>query len=353
MNSQPLSKEDISRVIEGRGHAARVPLAFHFWTSTAVFGEKKEEAARLLDTVPCDIDVVELNFPQVKTSRTPEGAYVWNQKPLPDEALSRGHDNRSILETWDDLDAFLNAFPTPWDPRLIPQRASSERYRLVSWWYCLFERLWEFRGMENALMDFYLYPEEVHRLFEKLTEFYLTAIERAASELGANGVFVSDDLGTQTSPFFSVDLFREFFKPCYKKLFDRAHELGMHFWLHSCGNIEPLLPEFIDIGLDVIHPIQKYTMDDAQIARKYGGDICLWYGFDVQQILPYGTAQDVRDEVRRIMETFKRGDGRFMLTMGNNATPDWPLENLRVLYEESLRLGSFEEEETPSGQTAP
>ena len=53
------------------------------------------------------------------------------------------------------------------------------------------------------------------------------------------------------------------------------------------------------------------------------------------------------------METFKRGDGRFMLTMGNNATPDWPLENLRVLYEESLRLGSFEEEETPSGQTAP
>ena len=153
MNSQPLSKEDISRVIEGRGHAARVPLAFHFWTSTAVFGEKKEEAARLLDTVPCDIDVVELNFPQVKTSRTPEGAYVWNQKPLPDEALSRGHDNRSILETWDDLDAFLNAFP-PMDPRLIPQRASSERYRLVSWWYCLFERLWEFRGMENASWTF-------------------------------------------------------------------------------------------------------------------------------------------------------------------------------------------------------
>ena len=171
----------------------------------------------------------------------------------------------------------------------------------------------------------------------------MRAMERAARELHADGIFVSDDLGTQTGPFFSREIFREFFRPYYQELFQKAHSLGMHFWLHSCGNIEPLLPDLIEIGLDVIHPIQKYTMDEEKIAREYGGSICIWYGFDVQQIIPHGTPQQVRDEVRRVMKLFKRQDGRFLLTMGNNATPDWPPENLAALYEESLRLGGFEE----------
>lgn len=343
MQYAPLKKEEVRRVIEGRGHAPRVPLTYQFWTYPGSFRENREQVVRLLETVPCDIDPVELCFPQIKTARTAEDAYVWNRRPLPEEALRRGYDNRAVLEDWDSLDEFLEQFPSPEDPRLIPARGETGQYRLAFWWYCLFERLWEFRGMENALMDFYLYPEELHRLFRKLTDFYMRAMERAARELHADGIFVSDDLGTQTGPFFSREIFREFFRPYYQELFQKAHSLGMHFWLHSCGNIEPLLPDLIEIGLDVIHPIQKYTMDEEKIAREYGGSICIWYGFDVQQIIPHGTPQQVRDEVRRVMKLFKRKDGRFLLTMGNNATPDWPPENLAALYEESLRLGGFEE----------
>lgn len=106
--------------------------------------------------------------------------------------------------------------------------------------------------------------------------------ERAKTELNLDGVFAFDDLGTQASTFFSPDLFDEFFAPYDKRVIDKAHFLGMHFWLHSCGNIEKLIPKLIDVGVDVLHPIQKYTMQKKKIAEQFGADICIWAGFDVQ-----------------------------------------------------------------------
>ena len=76
--------------------------------------------------------------------------------------------------------------------------------------------------------------------------------------------------------------------------------MGCHFWLHTCGNIELYLPDFIEIGLDVIHPIQKNTMDEKKIAKEYGGKICIWCGIDVQYLFAFGTPKEVREEVRSI-----------------------------------------------------
>ena len=112
----------------------------------------------------------------------------------------------------------------------------------------------------------------------------------------------------------------------------------MHFWLHTCGNIEPFLEDFIEIGLDVIHPIQKYTMDEREIAQKYGGRICFLAGFDVQRIIPFGTREEVRAEARYLIDTFSRPEGKFMMTMGNGATKDWKKESLQALYDE-IALG--------------
>lgn len=143
-------------------------------------------------------------------------------------------------------------------------------------------------------------------------------------------------IGTQNGPFFSLEIFREFFKPYYRQLIEKAHALGTHFWLHSCGNIEPFLEDFIEIGLDVIHPIQKNTMDEETIARKYGGRICILSGFDVQYLMAFGSPDEVKEEVARLRRIFTRQDGRFMLTMGNGSTSDWKKENLEALYEASL-----------------
>lgn len=93
------------------------------------------------------------------------------------------------------------------------------------------------------------------------------------------------------------------------------------------------------MGLDVIHPIQKYAMDEAVVAREFGDRISIWAGFDVQRIIPYGTPDDVRREVRHLMDTYARPDGRFLLTAGNGITPDTPIASLRALYEEAYRYG--------------
>ena len=107
----------------------------------------------------------------------------------------------------------------------------------------LFENHWNLRGMENTLMDYYLYPESVHKLYRAFTDYHKVLIYRCKHELHADGVFFSDDIGTQNGPFFSPEVFDEFFLPYYKELIDYAHSLGMHFWLHSCGNVEMFLPK--------------------------------------------------------------------------------------------------------------
>lgn len=119
-------------------------------------------------------------------------------------------------------------------------------------------------------------------------------LRRGREELHLDAVWTSDDIGTQTAPFFSPKIFREFFKPYYQELVAYAHELGMHFWLHCCGNILAFLPDLIEIGVDVLHRSRSTPMDEREVAQKYGKDLCIWAGFDVQRIIPYGTPEDVR-----------------------------------------------------------
>jgi uroporphyrinogen-III decarboxylase len=194
--------------------------------------------------------------------------------------------------------------------------------------------------MTNALTDFTTDPASVHRLYRALTDFYAGLIDRIGTELHADGVFTSDDIGMQTGPFFRETIFDEFFAPYYRELAEHAHARGMHFWLHACGNIEPFIPKLIDLGLDVLHPIQKYTMDEREIARRYGGRICIWSGFDVQRIIPFGTPEEVRVEVRHLMDTFHRSEGRMLFSAGNGINGDCPVASLEALYDEACVYGA-------------
>lgn len=336
-----LTAEEMKNVIEGRGRAERIPMTYRFWISPEVFGERKEEAKQVLDAYPEDIVSRFIRIPEVFTAPDDDPTYRWVQKEEPKYEKKIGIDSMFAIEDWDELDDVLAHFPDPNYANLFaPGQDANGKYVLANWWYCLFERLWSLRGMENALTDFYTNPEEVHRLFDALTTFYCRVIERSAKEIGANGIFTSDDIGTQTGPFFSLEIFRTFFKPYYKRMIDTAHANNMHFWLHTCGNIEMYLPDFIEIGLDVIHPIQKYTMEEKHIADTYGDKICIWGGFDVQRTIPYGTPEDVRKEVRFMIDTYYRKEGRFILTLGNSATPDTPMDSLKALLDETFTYGS-------------
>lgn len=338
---EALSRQEVKHVIEGRGCAWRIPLLYDIWIYENVFYGDLEQMEAWKSRYPRDVDTVEMIMPGMKQGLPEAPDYCF---AIPGMKSEEGHglDEQGIIKDWEnkeEIEVFYATFPNADAiPRMTQEKKTDGRYLLCRWWFCYFERLWMLRGMENALTDFYLYPEEIHRLFGKLTEFYMRAMERAKEELDVDGFFVSDDIGTQTGPFFSVEIFREFFKPYYKKLFDKAHELGTHFWLHSCGNIKAFLPDLIEIGLDVIHPIQKNTMDEREIAEEFGDRICIWAGIDVQYLMAFGTPDEVRSEVDYLIKTYRRKDGRFMLTMGNGSTPDWKIENLEAMYEESLKF---------------
>ena len=156
---------------------------------------------------------------------------------------------------------------------------------------------------------------------------------------GADAIYVTDDLGTQTGPFFSPDIFEEYYLPCYKREIGAAHEMGMHFWLHSCGDIGIFLPRLIGLGLDVIHPIQKFAMDSKETVAKFGGQICFWAGFDVQHILQEEDTEGVRKEVRFLIDTFDRPDGGMCIGAGNGIVSGTPFENIEAFLDESIRYG--------------
>jgi uroporphyrinogen decarboxylase len=306
-------------------------VLLHFWTHADAFGDRAEEVKALLADYPEDVQVIGARMPGVFDGAEDDPEYRWLNYADPDPSAEGGLDEKVALPDWSLLDGVLRDFPKTDYPGLFPFRPEPDgRYRLGIWWFWLFERHWQLRGMTNALTDFAYYPEETHRLYRALTDFYIGVVERGGRELGWDGVFTSDDLGTQKGPFFS---------PYYAEIIGRAHDLGMHFWMHCCGNIEPFIPDLVEIGLDVLHPIQKYTMDERVIAERHGKDICIWAGFDVQQTIPWGTVEDVRKEVRFMMDVYGRPEGRLMFTAGNGINGDCPVESLRALFEEAFTYG--------------
>lgn len=334
-----LTRQEIKDVIDGVRCAKNVPMLYDIWVSPESFPGREDEARKLEEETPCDMQSIFLNFPDIYKAPDDNKNYKWASNSLTEQA-DGGLDAKIVVKDWDEIEQIYEEFPSAEYEKLIPDvKVDPNRYSVGRWWYCYYERLWSLRGMKNALMDFYLYPDEVHRLFDKLTQFYLRAMERAKKELNVDAIFVGDDIGTQAGPFFSPAIFKEFLKPYYKQLIDKAHELGMHFWLHSCGNIELFLDDFVEIGLDVIHPIQKFAMNQIEVAKKYIDRICILVGFDVQHTIPYGTPDEVKKEVREIIDALANEKGRFMLTLGNGSTNDWKLESLKALYDETYSYG--------------
>jgi len=198
----------------------------------------------------------------------------------------------------------------------------------------LFERLHSLRGMENLFMDFYTHPDEVRRLAEAITDYLLELI-RAWGELGADGIFMTDDWGTQTALMIAVPMWRDFFEDLYRKIIAEAHRGGMEVFFHSCGNVTGIVSHLIDVGLDVIDPIQPGAMDLDQVAREFGGKVAFSGGIDDQRIA-LAKPREVADEVRRAIDTLGAPFGNaYVVAPANVLTPEVPLENLQALFKAS------------------
>jgi len=199
----------------------------------------------------------------------------------------------------------------------------------------LFERLHALRGMKELFMDFCTNEPEVRRLMDAL-QVYLIEIVRQWAELGADGVFLTDDWGSQTGLMISPDLWRRLFKPYYAAVFAEARRLGMDVLFHSCGNVTDIVGDLIDIGMDVLDPVQPGAMNIEVLARRFGGKVAFSGAVDIQQLLCSGTPSQIRDAIRKIVDTLGWPfGGRLILGPANIMTPDTPFENLRALFEAS------------------
>ncbi len=187
-------------------------------------------------------------------------------------------------------------------------------------------------------------PSRAHDLLERFTELHLRNLEKF---LGLVGPYIDiiafqDDLGIQTGPMVSPRMFREFFKPRYARLWQRAKDLAdVKVIMHSCGNIRLLLPDLIDAGLEGINPVQISCkgMDAVSLKREFGKDITFWGGgCDTQRILPRGTPAEIREHVTRQVEILRQGGG-FVFEQVHNVLADVPPENIVAMLDTVAGLG--------------
>lgn len=193
--------------------------------------------------------------------------------------------------------------------------------------------------IDNFLFQLAENPKRIHKFLDKLTELHLKNMEKY---LGAVGEYIDligfgDDLGMQTGPQMSPKMYREFFKPRHKILWNYAKKLCPHIKvsLHCCGGVYPLLPDLIEIGLDAINPVQ-FNCADMQIGRlkrEFGRDLVLWGGgCDTQQLLPYGTPEQVKEQVKKHVDILAPGGG-FVFQQVHNILADVPPENIMAMFE--------------------
>ncbi len=200
------------------------------------------------------------------------------------------------------------------------------------------------RGVEQILTDLALNPALVECIVEHITAYYLAYNERVfRAAQGQFDIFMmGDDFGTQTGLFMSLKMWERFFERGFRQYVELAHRYGLKVMHHSCGAIEPLIPKFIDAGLDILQSLQPRAagMDLRELKKKYGRHLAFQGSMDIQETLPYGTAQDVKRQVEERMKAGKPGGG-FIICTAHNIQRDVPVENIAALLEAYHECGGY------------
>ncbi len=206
-----------------------------------------------------------------------------------------------------------------------------DKFRLVSMSSPIFQRAWFLRGFENFLMDMAIHREFVHELVDVIME-YTKAVVREAVEYDIDAFFLMDDWAQQEGLIMSPDMWREYVKPGMKELFEIIKGKNICAFLHCCGDIECLIPELIDMGIDVLNPFQPEVMDVYAIKKDYGNRLSFYGGISTQELLPYGTPKEVEADVREKMNALGRNGG-YVLSPAHAVQIDVPVENIMALVQ--------------------
>ncbi|MEW6358260.1 MAG: uroporphyrinogen decarboxylase family protein [Planctomycetota bacterium] len=208
----------------------------------------------------------------------------------------------------------------------------------------LFERLYFLHGYAESLADMLLERQNVERLLDIILDYHITTVQKYGeiSKGRIHGYNFCDDWGTQKGTTISVPMFQEVFKPRYKKLFNAIHRCGMHAWLHSCGKVNDFIPEFIEVGLDVINLQQPRALGIEEVGARCRGKICFSTLADIQSTLPHGTDEDIEEEVKLLLEKWGTPKGGIIASdYGDGEAIGVPIERKKVLLEAFQKYGNY------------
>ncbi len=197
----------------------------------------------------------------------------------------------------------------------------------------IFETAWALRGLSQLMMDFAADPDVAHRILDIPYRYHLTAAKRLV-EMGVDMIWTGDDVGTQHGMMISPAHWRTFLKPRMAQFIAELKAINPRVKVayHCDGDLRMIIPELIEIGLDVLNPIQPACMAPDELKRMYGDRLCFWGSLDEQHTLPFGRPGDVREEVLARLQTIGR-DGGLILGPTHHVQMDTPMENFTAMVE--------------------
>ena len=197
-----------------------------------------------------------------------------------------------------------------------------------------FETSWYLVGLEKLLMDMMLEEKYVNALFDRVMEINV-AIGKKLIEMGADILWAGDDFGSQSQMLISPDLWRQYFKPRIKEMFQefRGVKSDIKIAWHSCGSIIPIIPDFIEIGLDILNPIQPLAaqMEPKFLKDTFGQELIFFGGIDIQDLMPNGTPEQIKAEVERRIDILGK-DGGYIIAPAHNIQDDTSVENILSFF---------------------
>lgn len=212
-------------------------------------------------------------------------------------------------------------------------QANQGHFRII-WVGDLWERATFMRGLEGMLFDITLNPGFVEKLLDHLSEYILATMKILFHQFEFEAVAISDDYGSQKGLLISPEHWRQFIKPALKKIYSFAKANNKKIFHHSCGHIVPIIGDMIDLGLDILHPIQPETMDIYELKKSFGQNITFCGGMPTQKILPDGSVEEVRNTVRDIITKMSKGAG-YIFEPAITVQADIPLDNVLAMIEQA------------------
>lgn len=195
------------------------------------------------------------------------------------------------------------------------------------------------RGSEQFFLDLVLEPKKAEILLDKVNDFAIAFLEKCMNHMDGlvDGVFCGDDFGTQRGLIMSPEMWRHYIKPRYKKLVSVVKDYGLKYFHHTCGGVRSIIPDMIEIGFDVLNPIQPLAagMDCKELSTDFGDTLTFHGAIDEQRTLPSGKPEDVRNEVVERIRTLGKYNG-YIVAPSHGFQPDTPIENILALYEAVL-----------------